>query len=386
MQNFNFHNPTHIIFGKDRLSELNKLVPQNAKVLIAFGGGSIKKFGTFDKVVDALKDREIIEFGGIEPNPQFNTLMKAVNVVKNEKIDFILAVGGGSVIDGVKFIVMAAKYDGNDPERIFLKGAASTGVKEVVSYGTVLTLPATGTEMNANSVISYKTGKYPFSTPLVYPIFSILDPTLTHSLPKKQVANGVVDAFVHVMEQYMTYPVDGRFQDRTAEGILTSLIEIGKKTIDEPEDYDARANLVWCATMALNGVIGSGVPQDWATHQLGHEITAFYGVDHAQSLAVILPTMMDVRREQKKDKLIQYADRVWNISEGTTDEIIDKVIAQTREFFESLNVKTRLSDYGIPANGIDQMVKGLEEKGSTSISERGDLTLDISRKIFEMSL
>lgn len=386
MRNFNFYNPTRIIFGKDRLPELNKYVPRNAKVMIAYGGGSIKKFGTFDKVAEALKDREIIEFGGIEPNPRFETLMKAVEIVKQDKIDFILAVGGGSVIDGVKFITMAAKYQGDDPERIFLKKPVPKSIAEALPFGTVLTLPATGSEMNSGSVITYKTGKYSFHTPLVFPKFSFLDPTLTYSLPKTQVANGVVDAFIHVMEQYLTFSVDGRFQDRTAEGILTTLIEIGKKTIDNPEDYDTRANLVWCATMALNGLIGAGVPQDWSTHQLGHEITAFYGVDHGKSLAIIFPTMMKVKQEQKKEKLLQYADRIWNIREGSDDEIIDSVIAKTREFFESLGIKTRLSDYDIPKAGIDQMVKGLEAKGAVAISERGDLTLELSRKVYEMSM
>ncbi|MCU4155655.1 iron-containing alcohol dehydrogenase [Carboxylicivirga sp. A043] len=384
MLNFDFYNPTHIVFGKERLNELDKLVPQNAKVLITYGGGSVKKFGTLPKVTEALKGREVLEFGGIEPNPRFETLMNAVDVVKKENIDFLLAVGGGSVMDGTKFIALAANYKGNDPEKILMGGAGT--VEEAVPLGTVVTLPATGSEMNMGGVVTYNGGKLVFMSPLAFPKFSFLDPTLTYSLPKKQVANGVVDAFVHTTEQYLTFPVDGRFQDRTAEGILQSLIEIGRKTMDEPEDYDTRANLVWNATMALNGVIGSGVPQDWATHMLGHEITAFYGVDHGQSLAIVLPSLLRLRKEGKKAKLIQYAERVWNITTGTDDEKMEQAITKTEEFFNSLDVKTKLSDYGIDASGIDLMIGGLEAKGLKALSETRDITLDVSRQIYEAAL
>ncbi|MCG8582510.1 MAG: iron-containing alcohol dehydrogenase [Bacteroidales bacterium] len=384
MLNFDFYNPTHIVFGKDRLEELDKLVPQNARVLITYGGGSVKKYGTLPKVTAALKNREVFEFEGIEPNPKFETLMKAVDVVKKENIDFLLAVGGGSVMDGTKFIALAAKYKGDDPEKILMGGAGA--VEEAVALGTVVTLPATGSEMNMGGVVTYNGGKLVFMSPLAFPKFSFLDPTLTYSLPQKQVANGVVDAFVHTTEQYLTFPVDGRFQDRTAEGILQSLIEVGRKTMDEPEDYDTRANLVWNATMALNGVIGSGVPQDWATHMLGHEITAFYGVDHGQSLAIILPSLLRLRKEGKKAKLIQYAERVWNITSGSDDEKIEQAIVKTEEFFHSLGVKTKLSDYGIEASGIDNMVGGLEAKGLKALSETRDITLDVSRQIYEAAL
>lgn len=383
MLNFDFYNPTHIVFGKDRLNELDKLVPKDAKVLITYGGGSVKKFGTLAKVTSALKNREIVEFGGIEPNPKFETLMKAVEVVKNGNIDFLLAVGGGSVMDGTKFIALAAKYQGNDHETLLFNGFRPAPLNEAVPFGTVVTLPATGSEMNMGGVVTFNGGKFPFMHPLVYPKFSFLDPTLTFSLPAKQVANGVVDAFVHTVEQYLTFPVDGRFQDRTAEGILQTLIEIGRKTIDHPEDYDTRANLVWNATMALNGVIGSGVPQDWATHMLGHEMTAIFGVDHGQSLAVILPSMLRERKDKKKAKLLQYAERVWNITSGSDDERIEQAIKKTEEFFRSLDVKTKLSEYGIDGAGIDKMVTGLEAKGMVALSETQDLTLDISRKIYE---
>jgi NADP-dependent alcohol dehydrogenase len=273
MFNFDFYNPTHIIFGKDRLDSIDKQVPSNATVLITYGGGSAKRSGLIDKIITALGNRKVHEFGGIEPNPRYETLVKAVEIVRKEKIDFILAVGGGSVIDGTKFIALASNYEGDSSE-LLKYGFAPLPVNVAVIFGTVLTLPATGSEMNCSAVISYEHAKYVISSPLVFPKFSIVDPTITFTLPKTQVANGVVDAFVHVTEQYLTYPVEGKLQDRMAEGILQTLIEIGETTVAEPENYDARANHVWSATMALNGLIGAGVPQDWTTQFIGHELTA----------------------------------------------------------------------------------------------------------------
>ncbi|MCJ8344037.1 iron-containing alcohol dehydrogenase [bacterium] len=385
MQNFDFYNPTHIVFGKDRLKELEKLIPKDAKVLVLYGGGSVKKYGTLEKVIDGLNNREILEFGGIEPNPKFSTLMKAVEVVKKEKITFLLAVGGGSVMDGTKFIALASKFEGN-PEDLLKSGYAAAHVKEVIPLGTVVTLSATGSEMNAGGVISHGDGKYGIFSPLLFPKFSILDPTLTYTLPETQVANGIVDAFIHTLEQYTTYPVDARFQDRTAEGILQSLIEIGRKTIDNPTDYDARANLVWCATNALNGLIGAGVPNDWATHMIGHELTAMFGIDHAKTLAIIQPAMWKVRKDKKREKLLQYAQRVWGIHKGSEDEMIDSGIQKTRDFFESLGIKTRMSDYGITEDKIDDLVNALENHGFTAISETQDLTLDHSRQILQEAM
>ena len=265
MFNFNFYNPTRIYFGKDRLESINENVPVDAKVLITYGGGSAKRSGLIDKVKSILGSREIFEFSGIEPNPKYETLMKAVEVVKAENIDYILAVGGGSTIDGTKFISLASNYEGDATELLMkgFSGVTSEMVKKVIPFGSVLTLPATGSEMNSGAVVSYNHAKYPVMSELSFPKFSILDPTLTFTLPKIQVANGVTDAFVHVMEQYITYPVDARIQDRMAEGILETLIEVGVTTINEPENYDARSNLMWSATMALNGLIGVGVPQDW---------------------------------------------------------------------------------------------------------------------------
>ncbi len=385
MNNFNFYNPTQIVFGKDRLSELDNMIPKDAKVLVLYGGGSVKKFGTLEKVITALGSREILEFGGIEANPQYTTLMKAAAVAKSENVDFLLAVGGGSVMDGTKFVSLASSYDG-DALEILKSGFGGAPVKSSRPLGTIVTLPATGSEMNSGGVISHEGAKYPVFSPLVYPKFSFLDPTLTFTLPPVQVANGVVDAFVHVLEQYVTFPADGRFQDRTAEGILKTLIEIGKKTIDNPTDYDLRANLVWCATNALNGLIGAGVPQDWSTHMIGHELTAMFGIDHAQTLAIVQPTSWKIRKDRKHAKLLQYAKRVFDINEGSDDEKVDLAITKTREFFESLGVKTRLSDYGVSADKVDDIVNALEKNGMVALSETGDLNLEVSREILNSSL
>jgi len=383
MLNFNLYNPTHIVFGKDRLGELDKFIPKDSRVLVLFGGGSVKKFGTLDKILEALGDREVFEFGGIEPNPQFNTLMKAVEIVNKEKIDFLLAVGGGSVMDGTKFVSLAANYKGENAADLLIKGGESGTVTNATPIGTVVTLPATGSEMNCGAVISYEHGKFVVSSTQVFPRFSILDPTLTYTLPAEQVANGIVDTFIHTVEQYVTYPVEGRFQDRTAEGILKTLIEIGRKTIDEPTDYDARANLVWCATMGLNGLIGAGVPQDWTTHMIGHEITAMFGIDHGKTLAILQPSIWTVLKEEKHAKLLQYAERVWNITEGDEDSRINSAIRKTRDFFEGLGIKTHLNEYNITADKIDDIVNELDKHGMTALSETKKVTLEISRKILE---
>ncbi|MDD4823005.1 MAG: iron-containing alcohol dehydrogenase [Bacteroidales bacterium] len=383
MYNFEFYNPTRIFFGKNKIEVIDKNIPATARVLITFGGGSAKRSGLIDKIRTILGDREVIEFGGIEPNPRYETLIKAVDVVRSEKIDYILAVGGGSVIDGTKFITLASNYNG-DPSDLLKFGFRSISldvVSKVVPFGTVLTLPATGSEMNDGAVISFEHGKFPVMCELAFPRFSVLDPTITFTLPKIQVANGIVDTFIHTVEQYITYPVDAKVQDRLAEGLLQTLIEIGETTVAEPENYDARANLVWSATMALNGIVGVGVPQDWTTHMIGHELTALFGIDHGQTLAIVYPALLEVRRDKKRTKLLQYADRVWHISGGSEDEKIELAILKTRSFFESLGIKTHLSDYGVTADKIDLIVEQLGEHGLTALSETGDLTLDISRAI-----
>ncbi len=385
MYNFEFYNPTRILFGKNKLEAVNSLIPSSANVLITFGGGSAKRSGLIEQVKRLLGNRKTVEFGGIEPNPKYETLIKAVDVIRKENIGFILAVGGGSVIDGTKFITLANSYKGDarDLLNFGFTPVPLSIVDKVIPFGSILTLPATGSEMNSGGVISYGHGKFPVKSELTFPQFSILDPVYTFSLPKFQVANGIVDTFIHTVEQYMTFPVDARVQDRMAEGILLTLIEIGEITINEPKNYDARANLMWSATMALNGLIGLGVPQDWTTHLIGHELTALFGIDHGQTLAVIFPAVMEVRREQKRLKILQYAERVWNITTGSDKEKIDEAIQKTANFFEKIGIKTRLRDYGISEEKIPEIVQNLKEHGLTKLSETRDIDLEISRKILE---
>lgn len=388
MFNFDFYNPTHIVFGKDRVKELGNLVPVDARVLITHGGGSAKKSGLIDRARESLGSRIVFEFGGIEPNPRFETLVKAVEIVKREKIDFLLAVGGGSVIDGTKFIALAGKYDG-DPANLLgfgLMPIPSDVCGSAIPIGTVLTLPATGSEMNSGAVISVGHSKLPVMSALAFPKFSILDPSLTFTLPAKQVANGIVDAFVHTTEQYLTFPAGGMVQDRFAEGLLRTLVEIGAASISESDNYDIRANHVWAATLALNGLIGAGVPQDWATHMIGHELTAAFGIDHGQTLAIVLPSLLETQRSQKRAKLVQYAERVWDLREGSDDDKIEAAIGKTRAFFESLGVKTRLSDYGVSAERIPEIVEQLKAHGMTKLSETGDVTPEVSERILRNAL
>ena len=385
MLNFDYYNPTQIVFGKGSVARLSQLVPADARVLVLYGGGSAERNGTLAEVEEALGERTVQRFGGIEPNPSYETLMEAVALIRREKLDFLLAVGGGSVIDGTKFVAAAVDYP-RDPWHIL--ETFGTEIAGALPFGAVLTLPATGSEMNNGSVISRKSiqAKLPFSSPHTFPRFSVLDPVKTFTLPPRQIANGVVDAFVHVVEQYLTYPVNAPVQDRYAEGLLQTLIEVGPQALAVPEDYDVRANLMWTATQALNGLIGAGVPQDWATHMIGHEITAMFGLDHAQTLAVVLPAMLDLRREAKRDKLLQYAARVWNIDTGSDDARIDAAIARTRAFFESLGVKTRLSDYGIGTDAPQRLLAQLEAHGMTALGERRDMDLALSRRVLEASL
>ncbi|MGQ9588749.1 MAG: iron-containing alcohol dehydrogenase [Planctomycetota bacterium] len=364
MQNFTYTNPTRIVFGRGSIAELRNLVPPG-KVLLTYGGGSIFANGVHRQVREALSARtdvEVVEFGGIRPNPAYEHLMDAVRVARGGKIDFLLAVGGGSVVDGTKFIGAAARYEGGDPWEILSRHAE---VSSAVPLGAVLTLPATGSESNGFAVISRDSTreKLPFRSEHCYPRFAILDPEATFSLPKKQIRNGIVDAFAHVMEQYCTYPAAGALQDRQAEAILATLVEIGPKTLERPQDYDLRANFVWCATQALNGLIGCGVPQDWATHMIGHELTAFYGVDHGESLAIVLPSLLWHQRARKAEKLRQYGERVWGIRGD--DDPAERAIAKTREFFESLGVPTRLSAYGIsPAEAAAKVGGRFRARGS----------------------
>ncbi len=385
MMNFDFYNPTKIIFGKDRIEELDDLIPPKARILLTFGGGSVKKYGTLEKVKRALKDRHVVEFGGIEPNPHYSTLIKACSVVKNENLDFLLAVGGGSVMDGTKFIALASRYKG-DALDLLTPDFGLAPVESAIDLATIVTLPATGSEMNNGAVISHKGKKVPIFSMHTFPKFSMLDPSLTFTLPKTQVANGIVDTFIHTVEQYITYPVDGRFQDRTAEGILQTLIEIGQTCINESKNYDARANLLLCSTMALNGLICSGVPQDWTTHMIGHEITAVFGIDHGKTLAAIQAQIWTIRKKEKWDKLLQYARRVWKIEELDEGKAIDLAISKTNDFFESLGIATNLGAYDITKEDIPKILKSMKNNDRTKLSERSNLSLDISEKILLASL
>lgn len=384
MQNFTFYNPTKILFGEGQIANIQNEVPKNARVLMLYGGGSIKKNGVYDQVIAALKNHTVFEFNGIEPNPTYETCMQAVAKIKQEKIDYLLAVGGGSVVDGAKFIAAATKFEGDEPWDIIAKQAE---VKAALPIGVVLTLPATGSESNAGAVVTRKASgdKMVFKSLLCFPRFAVLDPSVTYTLPIRQTRNGIVDAFTHTMEQYLTFPQDAPLQDRFAEGLLQTLIEEGPKVIANPTDYNARANVMWCATLALNMLIGSGVKHDWATHMIGHEITARHGLDHAQTLAIILPSVMQYKRDNKREKLLQYAERVWHITEGDDDSRIDQAIAKTRDFFESLGMKTRLHDYDVSTDTIPEMLAKLKEHKMVALGERQDITLKDSEQILRMS-
>ncbi|WP_042012284.1 alcohol dehydrogenase [Aeromonas fluvialis] len=384
MNNFTLHTPTKILFGQGQIAQLREQLPSDARVMITYGGGSVVRSGLLAQIRSELAGFTLFEFGGIEPNPTYETLMGAVELARAERVDFLLAVGGGSVLDGTKFIAAAAHYDlAKDPWHIL--ETAGSEVRSAIPLGTVLTLPATGSEMNMGAVITRRSSgdKVHFFSPFVMPRFAVLDPVLTYTLPARQVANGVVDAFIHILEQYLTYPVNAKVQDRFAEGLLLTLIEEGPKALAEPHNYEVRANIMWSATMALNGLIGAGVPQDWATHMLGHELTALHGLDHAQTLAAVLPALLQAKRKQKHAKLLQYAERVWGLNSGSEADRIDDAIAATRDFFERMGVKTRLRDYGLKDLGIDTLIGKLGEHGMTRLGEHGDIDLVQSQHIYQ---
>jgi NADP-dependent alcohol dehydrogenase len=391
MTNFELYNPVNYVFGKGQITKLTDLVPSNTKILLAYGGGSIFKNGVYDQVKAALNSQflanEVVEFGGIEPNPRFETLMKAVELIRAEKIGFILAVGGGSVIDGVKFISAAVHFEG-DASEILKKRLLFKDVSKVIPFGTVLTLPATGSEMNSGAVVTIESTqeKLTLGGSALFPVFSIVDPTVITSLPKRQLQNGVVDAFTHVLEQYITYPHDALLQDRISEGILQTLIEIGPDVVENPSDYKLASNFVWCATMALNGLIQKGVPSDWATHMIGHELTALYEIDHARTLAIIGPNLYRVMFETKKEKLAQYGQRIWNIQGNSTEEIAEKAIEKTVEFYHKMGMKTKLSENTDNfENTADFIVNRFEERGWKALGEKQNVTLDKVRTIVAMS-
>ncbi len=386
MNSFEFKNPTKIIFGEGEIKKLSDNIPPESKVLLAYGGGSIKSNGIFDQVVSALKGFEVTEFSGIEPNPHFETLMKAVQIVREKNIDFILAVGGGSVIDGVKFISAAAYFNGNEWDLV--ENGLARKQEKIVPFGTVLTLPATGSEMNSGGVVTKKETqqKRTFGGPQYFPVFSVLDPTVIKSLPERQIANGVIDAFTHVMEQYLTYNHGVIIQDRIAEGILQTLIEIGPKVVKHPEDQELAANLMWSATMALNGLLRLGVPTDWSTHMIAHELTALYNIDHARTLAIIAPNLYRKLLDDKKEKLVQYGRRVWNLDGESDLQIAEKAIEKTVEFFQSLGIDTKLSDYTNNYQNTGQEVfNRFKERKWMGLGEKQKVGPQLAKEIVEMS-
>lgn len=383
MNNFEFCNPVKVVFGKGSISRLSTLVPVGSKVLMIYGGGSIKKNGIYNQVVEALKSFNVIEFSGIEANPHYETCMKAVELVRKEQITYLLAVGGGSVIDATKFIAAATCYEG-EPWDILSKGGF---IKQALPLGGVLTLSATGSEMNERAVISRVSTheKLNFASPAVFPKFAILDPEVTYSLPERQVANGVVDSFIHVIEQYLTYPVNAKVQDYFAEGLMKTIVEEGRKVLQNPHDYDIRANLMWAATNALNCWIGQGVPQDWSSHRMGYALTAQFGLDHAQTLAVILPGVMAYMHKEKQAKIIRMGEVVFGITGETTDELVQKSIQATEDFFRYMGLKTRLSEYGIKEFDLDALVEPMKQRG-WKLGEHGNIDYKVAREILMMRL
>jgi NADP-dependent alcohol dehydrogenase len=384
MNPFELYNPTKIYFGEHAISKITQEIIPYSKILLVYGGGSIKKNHVYDQVVEALKGKSFIEFGGVEPNPSFETLSNALEIIKLEKIDFVLAVGGGSVIDGAKWLAAAAKYNG-DGWDILKKGIR---IHEALPFGTVLTLPATGSEMNSGAVITRKetNEKLGMGGPGLFPKFSILDPMVVKSIPEHQLRNGVVDAFTHVMEQYATYPIGAHLQDRIAESILKTLVQIAPKLIHEPFDLNTASNFVWCCTMALNGLIQKGVPTDWATHMIGHELTALYNIDHAMTLAIIMPNLYQVKFENKKEKLAQFATEVFGILDGSVEEKAQKGISAMVDFYHSIGVKTKLSDYASDIEPTSNFIKErFEERGWVALGEKKDITPDEVAKIVKMS-
>lgn len=385
MNNFKYRNPTKILFGKGEIENLSTEIPADSKILMLYGGGSIMKNGIYEQVKKALSNYEVVEFGGIPANPEYSILLDALKIIKEENITYLLAVGGGSVIDGTKFLSAAALYEGETPWDLLTN---KKPVTKGLPFGTVLTLPATGSEMNSGSVITRAETKekLAFGGPGMFPQFSVLDPEVIKSIPQRQLANGVADAFTHVMEQYMTYPIGAKLQDRFAESIMQTLVEVAPEIMKDPSNYEAASNFMWSCTMALNGLIQQGVPGDWAVHSMGHELTAMYGIDHARTLAILAGNHYRYNFETKKEKLAQYAERVWNVTEGTLEEKAHAGIEKTDGFFKSLGIDIRLSDYTDDyAETGSAVAERFTERGWLGLGEHKSLTPTDAQKIIEMS-
>ena len=401
MNNFQYYNPVRIVFGEGQIKQLSELVPTDARVLITYGGGSAQRTGTLDEVKEALAasgTRTVFEFGGIEANPEFTTLLKAADMVNEHNIDFLLAVGGGSVIDGSKFVALVSSLTEEDDTTVSREQAWNAltsycrDIDSAIDLGAVLTIPATGSEMNSGGVINYseRQAKLPFGNALAFPKFSILDPIKTLTLPERQVMNGVADAFVHVMEQYLTYPVNAKVQDAFAESLLKILIDEGRIVKQDPENLETRKNIMWTATMALNGLIGAGVPQDWTTHMIGHELTSLHSIDHARTLTILLPSVMRELKESKKEKLLQYSRNVWNITLDDThqdeDAVIETAIVYTENFFRDLGLPVSLEDAELDASAIDPIIKQIEAHNMVQLGEHSNNDLEVSRRILQRAI
>ena len=382
MTNFIFQNPTKIIFGKDTIATLAQEIPANKKILVTFGGGSVKTNGVYGQVKEALKSHTYIEFWGIEANPDISTLRKAIEVGKRERCDFVLAVGGGSVIDGSKLIAAGILFEGDAWEIVMKRDWTK---EKALPLASVLTLPATGSEMNSGAVISNRADKEKFAFYSKHPVFSILDPETTFTLPKHQIACGLADTFIHVMEQYLTTPGQSPLMDRWAEGILQTIIEISPKALSGENDYDSMSTFMLSATMALNGFVSMGVSQDWATHMIGHELTALLGITHGHTLTIVLPGTMWVLREEKGEKILQYGKRIFGVEGNDRDQTVKEIIFKTEKFFNSLGLKTKLSENGGDLLTIDEIERRFSER-NVRFGENRSVTSKVAREILEKVL
>ena len=381
MFNFTFQNPTKLIFGKGTIAQLAEQFEKKTKIMLTFGGGSVKKNGVYDQVIKALTEHEIVEFWGIEPNPKIETLRKAIELGKKEGVEFIIAVGGGSVLDGTKLIACGICYEGDAWDLVMNNKL----VGKALPIGSVMTMPATGSEMNSGAVISCIATKEKYAFYSYHPKFSVLDPEVTYSIPDYQVSCGIADTFVHVMEQYLTASGINPLMDRWAEGILQTLIEIAPYVHEKPCDYEIMAQYMLNAAMGLNGFIAMGVPQDWCTHMIGHELTALHGITHGETLAIVLPGTMTVLSEQKHDKILQYGERIWGITKGSDGERIAETINCTEQFFRKLGLKTRLSEFNIGEETIAEIERRFNERG-VRLGECKNVTGAVARAILECAL
>ena len=375
---FNYKNPTQIEFGKGKISVISELIPKESKVFVVYGGGSIKKNGVYNQVKDALKGYTWCEFGGIEPNPTKETLDKAVAFGQKNSIDYILAVGGGSVVDGCKYIASSYYYDGDGWDILEGKYSAIKAPK----IGVILTLAATGSESNTGAVITKAQTKEKrfFHSQFSYPQFAILDPDVLKSLNDRQLVNGIVDSFVHTCEQYLTQPHGYMAQDYYAEGLLRGLNELAQ-TYNTKDDV-WYANLMWMANQALNGLIGLGVPQDWGTHFIGHELSGLYNIDHARTLAVIQPSLLRELVDEKQQKLLQMGQNVFGLNNPSPEDVIVKI----EELYSSLDIDLNLSSYTDDKNIKNKVTTLLEKHGFTQFGDRGTINKKVVENILDRSL